>query len=500
MQFLGGLDGNGDLGASGDQGRVAALTELADHIGAPGGQVLGAGFKPQLGHVLTRQRQQRRHMAVADGDIPSLQRLDGIGRAQDSQVRDGAQAGQMLDRLVGRAVFAQTDAVMRHDIDRAHTHQRRQADRIAGIVREHQERAAIGDEAAMQVDAVHRGGHAEFAHAVADVAAGGLAGVLAVHRLDARQVRAGQVGRSADHLGQGRRQRLKRHLAGLAGRGFFRIGEQFGAGVLQRRFIIAGQGAGQAAVELGADRAGFRAQARFPCLALVGAPAADGQPFRGEIVRDGEGLGRPADGLFGQRSLVLAQGRAVDGIAAGLVGRAETDHRLHRDQRGFGGFGLGGGQRLVQRLAVMAVAVLNVPAHRLEPGRDVFRERNRGRPVDGDGVVIVKHDQLAKAQMAGKAGGLLPDAFLQAAVAQHDICVMIDQIVAKLGGQPALGQSHADGGGKALTQGAGGGLDALGMAVFRVAGGDRAPLPEVADLLDGHVFIAGQMQHAVKQH
>jgi hypothetical protein len=38
------------------------------------------------------------------------------------------------------------------------------------------------------------------------------------------------------------------------------------------------------------------------------------------------------------------------------------------------------------------------------------------------------------------------------------------------------------------------------MAVFRMPRGDRAPLPEVLDLLDGHIGVAGQVKQAVDQH
>ena len=53
-----------------------------------------------------------------------------------------------------------------------HAHQRGEPDRRARIVGEGEERAAIGNEAAVQRDAVHRRRHGVLAHAVMDVAAG----------------------------------------------------------------------------------------------------------------------------------------------------------------------------------------------------------------------------------------------------------------------------------------------------------------------------------------
>jgi hypothetical protein len=77
---------------------------------------------------------------------PALGRLHRVGRAEDQQVRDRAQRREMLDRLMGRAVLAEADGVVRHDVDDALAHQRGEADRRAAIVGEDQEGAAIGDE------------------------------------------------------------------------------------------------------------------------------------------------------------------------------------------------------------------------------------------------------------------------------------------------------------------------------------------------------------------
>ena len=76
-----------------------------------------------------------------------------FGRAHHVEIGDGAERGQMLDRLMRRAVLAEADRVVRHDIDHALLHQRREADRRAAIIGEHEEGAAIGHDAAMQRDA-----------------------------------------------------------------------------------------------------------------------------------------------------------------------------------------------------------------------------------------------------------------------------------------------------------------------------------------------------------
>ena len=78
----------------------------------------------------------------------------------------------MFNRLVGRAVFAQADRVVGKHMDDALLHQCSHTDGVARVVAESQECAAIGNESAMQSNAIHDGGHAKFAHAVVDVTAG----------------------------------------------------------------------------------------------------------------------------------------------------------------------------------------------------------------------------------------------------------------------------------------------------------------------------------------
>ena len=99
----------------------------------------------------------------------------------------------MLDRLVGRPVLADADAVMGHHMDHPRTHQGAQTDRGTAVVGEHQERARIGDHAPVQGHAVHGRRHAELAHAVVDVAPGVIGGVKRAHALDDGIVGAGQV-------------------------------------------------------------------------------------------------------------------------------------------------------------------------------------------------------------------------------------------------------------------------------------------------------------------
>ena len=95
--------------------------------------------------------------------------------------------------------------------------------------------------------------------------------------------------------------------------------------------------------------------------------------------------------------------------------------------------------------------------------------------------------------MSGQGGGLGTDAFHQIPVTAHDISVMIDDGAIpgfETGRQVALHHGHADRVGKSLTQGTGGGLDPGGMAVFGMAGGFAAPLPEFLDVFQAQIVSA----------
>ena len=146
---------------------------VAQHVGAAA-QALGARVAAAVerGDVLPGQRQQHRTIAHFDGDLPGHRGLVGVGRADEREPGDGAQAGELLDRLVRRPVLAEREAVVREDVDDVQAHQRRQADRRTHVVGEDQEGRAVGDEAAVRGQAVDDRAHRVLAHAEVKVAAG----------------------------------------------------------------------------------------------------------------------------------------------------------------------------------------------------------------------------------------------------------------------------------------------------------------------------------------
>ena len=180
---------------------------------------------------------------------------------------------------------------------------------------------------------------------------------------------------------------------------------------------------------------------------------------------------------------------------AGPGRRAVADGGLAGDQRRLVGF-LRAGDRGRNRLRIMAVDQFGRPAGGLEALHLVDRIGDRGRAVDRDAVVVVQHDHLVELPVPGHRDRFLRHAFHQVAVGGEHVGVMADHLLAEFGGQHLFRQRHADRGGDALAERAGGGLDALGVEVLGMARRQRSELAEILDLVERHVLVAGQVQQA----
>ena len=154
----------------------------------------------------------------------------------------------------------------------------------------------------------------------------------------------------------------------------------------------------------------------------------------------------------------------------------------------------------LQRVGVVGdlAEVLDVPAVGLEALADVVGERELGRAVDGDVVVVVDADQPSEAEVPGERRRLVADALHQAAVAGDHAGVVVDQLAAEAVAQHPLGDGHADGVGEALPERAGRDLDADGVAGLGVPGcaaPERPEGPEVVEL----EAVAAEVEHRVLQ-
>ena len=179
-------------------------------------------------------------------------------------------------------------------------------------------------------------------------------------------------------------------------------------------------------------------------------------------------------------------------------GRAIADGGLAADVAGLvGGLrALNGGE---DGVLIVPVDPLGEPAAGLETLHLIHGIGDRQGAVDGNVVVVMQHDHASELEMARDGDGFLRDALHEIAIGGQHIGMVVHHI-AKFGVQHALGQSHAHGGGQALPQWAGGGLDARRVVHLGVTGGQRAHLAKIADLVDGHLLLARQVQEGVEQH
>ena len=500
------------LAAGGDDHRLCPLLQphlgrLGQHVGALG-DLVEPGLR-RIGQVLPAQQQRARAFGIADGDGPGHCGFGRVGRAPDVQVRDQPQRRGMFHALVRGAVFAQADAVVREDMDHAPLHQRGHADGVAAVVAEGQEGAAVGNEAAVQRDAVHHRGHAELAHAVVDVAPAVGGAVLAEAQgrrgTGVGQVRSGQVGRAAQQLGQGLGEGFQHDLAGLARGHGFRLGVRGDDRVDHGLRKVLRQLAAHAPLQ----RVG-----QLGKLGAVGGEAGDPVAFGRFAPRlvvpqcisrfgHDKGLAIPAERGARQRDFFDPQCFAMRLGRAGAVGRALADGGLADDQRRPGRRPARLGQGGIHRLHVVAVdRPDDVPAIGLETLRHVVHVPGLDGAVDADAVVVVQRHQLVQLPGPGQRADLVADAFHHAAVAQEDVGAMVHDGMAgavELGRQQLFGQRHADRVADALAQRAGGGFHPRGQVHLRMPRGLAVQLAEVAQLAHRQV-VAAQVQQRIQQH
>ena len=276
---------------------------------------------------------------------------------------------------------------------------------------------------------------------------------------------------------------------------------QFVQGGFPGRGGAAGRDAGQLFAFFGVGLAiGF--QLGVPFRFGLGAPRSRLPPEREGRLGHLERRVGPAQLFAGGGDFRIAQRRPMGARRSGLGGRAPADDGAAGDQGRFLRFRLGGLQGRGDGLRIVAVHALDMPVVSFETLGHIFTEGQAGLPVDGDLVVIVKGDQAGEAQMAGQGAGLVSDSFLQAAVPQEHIGMMIDHLVTgtvETRGQPTLGQCQPHGIGNTLPQRAGGHLHAGRVPGLRVAGRFAVQLAEIPQFLHGQIKTR-QVEQTVKQH
>ena len=146
----------------------------------------------------------------------------------------------------------------------------------------------------------------------------------------------------------------------------------------------------------------------------------------------------------------------------GLVRRGPADVAAQQDHRRLVLDGHGPSQRRLEGVGVVGdlADVLGVPAIGVEALGDVVGVGELGGAVDGDVVVVVDVDEPAQAEVPGQRRRLVADPLHEVAVGADDEGVVVDELGAEAGPQPALGHAHADAVADALAERSGGDLDA----------------------------------------
>ena len=167
------------------------------------------------------------------------------------------------------------------------------------------------------------------------------------------------------------------------------------------------------------------------------------------------------------------------------------------------GFSLGCNNGRSHLTGIVAVRyLLHLPAMSGKAARNIFGEGEIRVALNSDVVVRPQDDEFAELQVSGQRRGFGTDAFHKVTVAGYHIGIVIDHGktgTVKTGRQRCFRHSHTHGVGNSLSQGAGGGFNSRGFAVFGVPRGQAAPLPELFNFFQGEIKTV-QIKHAVEQH
>jgi len=151
-------------------------------------------------------------------------------------------------------------------------------------------------------------------------------------------------------------------------------------------------------------------------------------------------------------------------------------------------------------LDVVPVNLLHMPVAQAEAGEHVVALSDLYAAIIGHPVVVPEKDELAQAQMSGERDHLLANAFLQAAVADQRVGVMIDDLRPEPFVEEGFGDGHAGGIGNPLAERAGRRLDAAVRIELRMTLAMRAEFPEGFDFVDGDLLVTAQVEKRVEQH
>ena len=110
-----------DLGAGADEDHIRRTAfDVREHIGAARDTGVFRPAPVKMRYRLPRQHEQR-WTVMLNRKGPRLRAFVRIGRTDDRKLRNAAQPGKVLDRLMSRAILPEPNAVVRKHVDRFET-------------------------------------------------------------------------------------------------------------------------------------------------------------------------------------------------------------------------------------------------------------------------------------------------------------------------------------------------------------------------------------------
>src|SRR5580692_2591933 len=264
-----------------------------------------------------------------------------------------------------------------------------------------------------------------LAYVVVHVRAAVFAGPDLVHALCLRVVRGRQVGRTSQQFRDGGREMIEHGAAGRARRHFLTARNKLGAGSRDRLLPVGRQLPLVAALELGAQFGRRLLDTVGPGHAGLTALGADLTPLAQQWLGDHERRRIPTEDLPRAGDFLFARRVAMGLLGTSLGREAKADDCLAGDHRRLVGYGTGGGDGVADRVGVVAVNLLDVPAGGAKALKLGIGYRKAGRAIDRDRIVVPEGDQVAELVVARHGDSFLADTLHQAAIAHKDVGPML---------------------------------------------------------------------------
>ena len=319
---------------------------------------------------------------------------------------------------------------MSHNVDDSSLREGSDTHGSAHVVSEDEEGGAVRDEASsVEGNTVADGSHSVLADSEAEVALSVLSLLEVTEHLHEGEVGGGKISRASDETREGRGEGVEHRLRVLAG----------GEGLVLR--LEGGEGLLPALRELAADESlvlcpllgvllGIDLAALLPLL-LIRSSTSDGSTENiVDILGDLKLTIVPLEVLASGSSLLCTEGSSVDIMGVSLVGGSIANEGRDLDEGGLVGDRLCLSDGLADGF-VVGVSVLDVdhvPSESLVPLGDVLSKGDLGVSINGDLVVVVEGDELAKAPVAGEGAGLVRDTLHHASVSEDAVGVVVDNL------------------------------------------------------------------------